>query len=1252
MELQTQINVYISFMKPFLSRNNTAGGCKGELISVSDLQMLNSDFIPLEALPYLTVRQLSEVSSTPGQLTTPAQVAMVMAHVPNPQLAAFFDDFSPTIMGQEDMFPSPVRSAMLQVVFDRANLSDPGVSNAEVLLWLHNRLRPLLVELSPIHVAPFFSVVAERNCSTEQDAVRILNSTQSTLSDTTQKDIHDHIIQLLREPTPLRCYEPNQSFYGFLNGWFLDFQYPNLTTFLSLMPESRQLELVNSLPTSHLGDLLSRPDTVDDEANLCLIYNLYTNTPVFLETETLPDMVRPQTLRCVWPTALSSTERSEVNAWFDRRLPNYLDFLTKDLLTSTATQNASCLAFQKLVSTLALHNFAAADFNRQDVYDVIKSYLTSGMEKVPKCYDPTDPELNSTAWFAEYIGAFMPFLTLDDLNMFGSAEVFTVNPLNIALLNLVLPVNLTTFYTELIYLQDSNFNPLLLPVVFQCFAPGLSFVQLTADESITVLHNLTSHCTDLNPEISSALAANFGENINADAIAALGNDSISSISVGQLNSIKPQDLLANLDILSSTSDWNQGQASAIIQALVSSGMLQLNSTSLVMLGSLLVGVPSSAFSSITGTQLITASQNTAFLAHLTNAPMIVQQTFVTQIISVNNDITAVVENVPDDLATEIPPIFLVFSSVSTVVTNRVNRKKWKPAQAALFFEKVAERMEGHENNISSSVLQGFTCTKVVTLSRIPNLVKACRRRGRRRVILKETQLTCMYNQIKDEADLTSFNLYPPDVLLYYNYAQVPNNLCKSYFMELADADFSVFSDTLNFKRAELFTNAKSCLGIGDRLSRDNVMVLGNMCCTLEGSYIQNSDPYILENLKNCQDFTGEQVTAMETLLLSGTTIYGAPAVWSVQTLVDLEILPLYLTSNFYVQFDTRTKRRFLRFFLRTLRRNGVSRQKRRTMKRAIRKSIRGRGRVKRAADDQCTEGIITQVIIRDATFPFDYSDVAQFNSCLSATTVRDNLASITQAVDDREYLQIVLNKLREAYSASSSIPEEQVKSLGPASRTATIADISMWDITKIDTLSALMASADGEWDSDLAAAIISKYLSVPGNSLGSAELNSIGGANLCALDVSVLSNISKSSLRNANAPTVTNCTIEKKRVLFDIAEAAFSSQTRAEIIPLTIYQIILPYLGGANRDYVERLAASNVSMDLATFTSLDPDVVLNLTVNQVKDLLAANLADLKAYENNTVVNMWGTGGDGTRPDTLCLLIFLLFVITYQHILSA
>lgn len=52
----------------------------------------------MEALSQLTVRQLAEVSTTPGQLTTSEQVNMVMKYVPDQFLAAFFDDFSSVIL--------------------------------------------------------------------------------------------------------------------------------------------------------------------------------------------------------------------------------------------------------------------------------------------------------------------------------------------------------------------------------------------------------------------------------------------------------------------------------------------------------------------------------------------------------------------------------------------------------------------------------------------------------------------------------------------------------------------------------------------------------------------------------------------------------------------------------------------------------------------------------------------------------------------------------------------------------------------------------------------------------------------------------------------------------------------------------------------------------------------------------------------------------------------------------------------------
>lgn len=51
-----------------------------------------------------------------------------------------------------------------------------------------------------------------------------------------------------------------------------------------------------------------------------------------------------------------------------------------------------------------------------------------------------------------------------------------------------------------------------------------------------------------------------------------------------------------------------------------------------------------------------------------------------QIISVNTSNVQVIQNVPDDLATEIPRSLLVDFSSSNDVITKLNRKKWKRQQ--------------------------------------------------------------------------------------------------------------------------------------------------------------------------------------------------------------------------------------------------------------------------------------------------------------------------------------------------------------------------------------------------------------------------------------------------------------------------------------------------------------------------------------------------------------------------------------------
>ena len=114
-------------------------------------------------------------------------------------------------------------------------------------------------------------------------------------------------------------------------------------------------------------------------------------------------------------------------------------------------------------------------------------------------------------------------------------------------------------------------------------------------------------------------------------------------------------------------------------------------------------------------------------------------------------------------------------------------------------------------------------------------------------------------------------------------------------------------------------------------------------------------------------------------------IFRAPSTWNEQTLKDLGMLPLYLTSTFYNYFDRvsntrkwmhsaekvtafpficgitspdwwltdvgdfvfvfseqQTKRSFLEYFLGVIKNNGVDRQKRKTLKAEIRNSMKNR----------------------------------------------------------------------------------------------------------------------------------------------------------------------------------------------------------------------------------------------------------------------------------------------------------------------
>lgn len=67
----------------------------------------------MEALSELTFTQITDMATTPGQLTSGGQVITVMRHIPDKQLGAFYDELSPAIMVSAVKYPVSYKSFSL-----------------------------------------------------------------------------------------------------------------------------------------------------------------------------------------------------------------------------------------------------------------------------------------------------------------------------------------------------------------------------------------------------------------------------------------------------------------------------------------------------------------------------------------------------------------------------------------------------------------------------------------------------------------------------------------------------------------------------------------------------------------------------------------------------------------------------------------------------------------------------------------------------------------------------------------------------------------------------------------------------------------------------------------------------------------------------------------------------------------------------------------------------------------------------------
>ncbi|XP_062444616.1 mesothelin-like protein [Rhea pennata] len=541
----------------------------------------------------------------------------------------------------------------------------------------------------------------------------------------------------------------------------------------------------------------------------------------------------------------------------------------------------------------------------------------------------------------------------------------------------------------------------------------------------------------------------------------------------------------------------------------------------------------------------------------------------------------------------------------------IGRERRSPEQAAVPFGAAAGRRSG----LSASVLRGLRCSSAGDLpaAEILSLAKGLRSG---RVALSSPQLSCLAKLLAAKNLTADFASYPPDVLLFFDFANVRNQTCKAFYTLASRGNLDLLPKG-STQRTRLLRGALACLGVsGASLSPEHLGSLGALVCDMEPATITASDSSVLENLKLCPALSRAQQAALNAVLLRGATVYGYPLSWDLRILQSLGPLVLSLNQTVLTSVAEEVRKAFCRSIAAEYRSQGVSQREKSValLKAFATASSSSRRRFKRSTK-HCLSAPIVASTISDPLFLISYDTSEQFDLCLSNEVLKANLAPLLDQPLTAEYLHVMKKKISEIYP--KGIPEDQLKLFGQLSHQYTAEEISMWRVTSSDTLSALLDPMAGKWKAPEVQHLITRYLDL-GGTLTGPLLQKIGGRNLCNLAEEHISRITPEAIGCAGQLDISSCSQAKKNQLYIKAQEAFAGEagTRA------YYFLIQPYLGGAPAKDLKDLAKTGIAMDIDTFTALNPEELQKLTVMDVKNLLGVNLPDLKQAENHPSVIGW------------------------------
>ncbi|XP_058141550.1 LOW QUALITY PROTEIN: mesothelin-like protein [Dasypus novemcinctus] len=514
---------------------------------------------------------------------------------------------------------------------------------------------------------------------------------------------------------------------------------------------------------------------------------------------------------------------------------------------------------------------------------------------------------------------------------------------------------------------------------------------------------------------------------------------------------------------------------------------------------------------------------------------------------------------------------------------------------------------------SASLLRAFWCQPARQLPR-DQLSALVRTMAAQRIVLQAWQLSCLANLVARHGLQDDFALQPPDLLLFYNLSQVKGADCRAFVGRAAQGDTELLAN-LPDQRVALRHAALACLG-GPRpqLSASDLLLLGVLVCDMEASSIAAADPHVLQNLRRCPRLTAPQQAALNALLARGGTELGPPGSWDLEGLRALGPLATYISPQLWARVREAVG---LDFFRSAVAEYRAGRLSQRDAGRFVTSFLAAQAapaspRPKRAAGRPCVRGSITAATLHDDLFLVRY-DCSQLDACLGGHVLRANLYPLLQHPLPAECQRVVKAKLAQAYP--HGLPEAQLQLITSLVYLYSGAEIGQWNITSADTVVALLAS-DVALENQTEA-VLQQFLDLHG-ALTGALLVAVGGPRLCWMSARQIAAIRPAEFRLAGALDISSCPQSRKDALYAKAREAFGGTGTTD----TYYRLMRPYLGGAPVEELRHLAQANVSMDIDTFTNLNPRVLQSLSVDNVTTLLGQNVADLQKARSHPTIRSW------------------------------